>query len=251
MVKIDSEKNGKNVLLMLSGGRDSFLSACRLVDMGYSVKLITYNNGCMSCTENVAALVERVVNLFGEDRVSSAGIHMIAQNIKPLLRPVLYKDPIVWCRDYPHLTLHQLICLACHTAMYAHSIAYCKAFGISYIAEGARKQQRFFVELPEMAEAYKKLCHEHEVELLLPVYDLASDTARKDELAEWGFLPKTYEPQCWAGCPMEEDLTLEQRDCLFKYYKEQIRPQLDSMIDRLCRKKICLGPEGSGCNAYM
>ena len=251
MMKIDNEKPEKNVLLMLSGGRDSFLSACQLIDSGYCIKLITYNNGSMSCTENVTILVERIIKIFGEQRVSFAGIHMIAQNIRPLLLSILYNDPIRWCRDYPYLTLHQLTCLACHTAMYVHSIAYCKAFNISYIAEGAREQQKFFVELPEMINAYKELCRDRGLELLLPVYDLASDRKRKEDLAEWGFLPKTYEPQCWVGCPMEGELKQEQIDCLLKYYHEKIRPQLDSMIDRLSKKKHCLGPNGSECDTYV
>ena len=35
------------VLLMLSGGRDSFLAACRLIEEGWHVHMITYDNGCI------------------------------------------------------------------------------------------------------------------------------------------------------------------------------------------------------------
>ena len=38
----------KTVILMLSGGRDSFLAACRLLDdkNQYKIKMVTYDNGC-------------------------------------------------------------------------------------------------------------------------------------------------------------------------------------------------------------
>lgn len=38
-------QNENAVLLMLSGGRDSFLSACRLIEDGWYVHMITYDNG--------------------------------------------------------------------------------------------------------------------------------------------------------------------------------------------------------------
>lgn len=247
----NEKKMDKTVLLMLSGGRDSYLAACRLIDKGYHIKLITYNNGHMSCTENVIPLVEKIIKVFGEERVSFAGIHMIAQNIMPFLKVVLYENGKKWSRDYPYLPLYQLICLACHTVMYAHSIAYCKAYDIHYIAEGAREQQKFFVELPEMQKEYRELCQAHGLELLLPVYDLKSDIVRKEELAESGFLPKPCEPQCWLGCPMESELSQEQIECLLKYYKECMRPHLDALIEKLIQKKISLGPQGSGFSDYL
>ena len=36
----------KTVLLMLSGGLDSILSMVRLINDGYNVKLINFDNGC-------------------------------------------------------------------------------------------------------------------------------------------------------------------------------------------------------------
>ncbi len=227
----------KRVLLMLSGGRDSFLSVCRLIAEGYHVTMITYDNGRMSSTDNVLKLVKRIEKRFGEDTVSFAGIHTIAQNINPLLGKVLYSESNEIADAYPHLVLNQLNCLACHTVMYLHSIAYCKAHGIDTLAEGARKQQKFFVELPEMRKQYKKLCRNHGIELCLPVYDLDSDIIRKEEIAEWGFLPKSYEPQCWTGCPLLRELDEPQRQDLERYYETEILPVADEMIEKLFVKK--------------
>lgn len=238
MSAIKEETNEKNVLVMLSGGRDSFLTVCKMIALGYHVHLITYDNGCMSGTDNVEILVERIIKRFGEDKVSNAGIHSIAQNIKVLMKKVLYEEPINICSKYPHLIYNQLNCLACHSVMYLHSIAYCKANNITAIAEGARKQQEFFVELPEMKKHYEKMCEQHGIELYMPVYELESDSERKDELAEWGFLPKTYEPQCWLGCPLLKSLTVDQRKDLETYYVTEMRPFFDNIIEKLIVKKI-------------
>ena len=227
----------KNVLIMMSGGRDSFLSVCKMIALGYHVHLITYDNGCMSGTDNVNILIKRIIERFGTDKVSNAGIHSIAQNVKPLLKTLLYEEPTSICSKYPHLIFNQLICLACHSTMYLHSIAYCRANNITAIAEGAREQQGFFVELPEMREQYTSLCQKYEIELHMPVYNLSSDMDRKNELAEWEFLPKSYEPQCWLGCPLLKALTTDQRKDLELYYEKEMRPLFDSMIDRLIIKK--------------
>lgn len=230
----------KKALLMLSGGRDSFLSACELVKDGYQVYLITYSNGYMTQTKKVNELSDRIARVFGDEHIKQAGIHLIAQNIRPLLEKAFNSEPVELCRDYPHLLFGQLNCLVCHTVMYFHSIAYCMAHEIDTIAEGAREEQKFFVELPEMKERYEKLCKKFGLMVRMPVYDLKSDAERKDRLSEWGFQPKSYEPQCWVGCPMLQELTNEQRSCLANYYDHEIEPQAEAIIHRLAEVKRVL-----------
>lgn len=237
MIEMSKNAKKKNVLIMISGGRDSFLTICRMIALGYHVHLITYDNGCMTGTENIDLLIDRIIKRFGSENVSVAGIHTIAQNIKPLLSKILYEEPVKICAEYPHLVYNQLNCLACHSVMYLHSIAYCKANNIEAIAEGARKQQEFFIELPEMKVRFEELCNKYEIELHMPVYDLESDQDRKNELAEWGFSPKSYEPQCWIGCPLLKILTNEQRKDLETYYDKEMRPLFDDIINRLIVKK--------------
>lgn len=227
------------VLLMLSGGRDSFLSACRLVENGYNVNMITYDNGHISHAEYAEAVAGRIIEMFGEEQAKFVGIQAIVQNIRPLMKKALYLEPVQLAEKYPHLLHYQVSCLACHTAMYLHSIAYCLANEIKVISEGAREQQGFFVELPEMSERYEKLCKQYEIELVLPVYNLQSDDERIMELSEWEFHPKSMEPKCWLGCPLCEPLKPEQRNDLAAYYDKEMLPQLDSIIQRLEKKKRC------------
>ena len=242
----ENEKIKKNeVLVMLSGGRDSFLTTCKMIAKGYHVHLVTYDNGCITGTDNVEILYQRLVDRFGEKRVSVVGVCPIAQNIKNFLSKIIYEESIEICKKYPHLITNQVNCLVCHSVMYLHTIAYCKVHGIAAIAEGAREQQSFFVELPEMKERYTDLCKSYGIELHMPVYKLDSDQKRKQELAEWGFLPKTYEPQCWIGCPMLDKLTDEQRLDLARYYDEEMLPYFSTVIDNLIEKKQIEMPYGS------
>lgn len=223
----------KSALLMLSGGRDSFLSACRLFASGYQLHLQVYDNGCISSLDNVTSVVDRLRQRFGNDFVLSYCTTPIASEVNTLRDPVTQKELIELIPKYPNLLISQVNCLACHTSMYLHAIAYCLVHNISSIAEGAREQQKFFVELPPMRDRYVKLCEQYGIELLTPVYDLASDTQRKIELSQWGFSPKSYEPQCWIGRPLLDDLTPQQVDSLEKYYDNEIAPKTDSIISQL------------------
>ena len=114
--------------------------------------------------------------------------------------------------------------------MYLVAIAYCKAMGIGYISEGARKQQGFFVELDDMKNRYEKLCMENDIQLIWPVYELESDTERKIELGRRGLLTKTLEPQCHIGRPQLHKLDEKEKESLSRYYDAEIEPHLNSII---------------------
>lgn len=227
MCETDSREK---VLLMLSGGRDSFLSACHLIENGYYVCMATYDNGHMSMVENAQNVAMRVIKRYGEDNAEFVGVSLISHLIFPLYSYLLYNEVQDISKKYPNLVPSQVNCLACHTAMYVESIAYCKLKSINYIAEGARLEQGFFVELQEMKERYERLCKEHDIKLLTPVYNLESDWERKQLLAMRGFLPKTFEPQCWLGCPLKEPLSTSQRKSLANFYDNEVSPKVSDLI---------------------
>lgn len=237
----NAKKSGdNNVLLMLSGGRDSFLATCRLIEQGFYVHMITYDNGCMSNVEAAGTVAERIIKRYGTNRASFEGIYNIATYLWRLQQKYLYQTIEDSSKKYPFLQPAQLPCLACHTGMYIESIAFCKAHNISFIAEGARKIQNFFVELEVMVNRYRALLHKYDIELILPVYNLEDDWERKQELADRGFVPKTLEPQCWLGCPMKQGLTEQEQKSLADYYDNEIEPKLEDWISAsLLRKKAC------------
>ncbi len=231
----------RDVLLMLSGGRDSFLSACRLIEDGYRVHMITYDNGCLSNLADVGKVADRVIRKYGSSVALFVGIQSVSTSLYRLQESYLYTTIDESSKKYPKIRPAQLPCLVCHTGMYLESIVYCRIHKIAHIAEGARESQKFFVELPEMVERYKKLTEQNGIELILPVYDLKEDWERKLELADRGYVPKTSEPQCWLGSPLRGELSLDEIRSLAAYYDEEIEGKLQKIIEK--RVKECLYEE--------
>ena len=63
----------KEVILMYSGGLDSFLSCVRLVNQGYKVYLLHFDNGSTIGTENIQIGAERLQKMY-KDKVEFLGI---------------------------------------------------------------------------------------------------------------------------------------------------------------------------------
>lgn len=227
----DNIQELKNVLVMLSGGRDSFLATCRLIEQGNHVYMVTYDNGCMSNTEAVTQVAKRIIKKYGSSRASFIGIYSMPTYLYRLQETYLYRTTSESSKQYPNLIPAQLRCLVCRTGMYIEAIAYCKTHNIQCMAEGARKIQKFIVELPEMIERYKMLTKNNEIDLILPVYELSDDWERKLELADRGYIPKTLEPQCWLGCPLRQELSPLEIMSLVDYYDNEIEPKLQKIIN--------------------
>lgn len=138
-------------------------------------------------------------------------------------------------KSYPNIYPYQLNCLCCHTAMHLYSLAYCIAFGIKHMADGARQSQGFIVEMPEMINEYKKLYSSHGITFHTPVFDLQSDYELNLELIRYGFIPKVYEAQCSLGEPIRIPLKSENIDSLIRYYQDWIIPIIDDNLDQVVR----------------
>ena len=54
------KKINKKALVLFSGGKDSLLVTLRLLDKGYKVYLVTYENGCGLKPENVNSTIDRI-----------------------------------------------------------------------------------------------------------------------------------------------------------------------------------------------
>ena len=102
---VDNAKKSEdnNVLLMLSGGRDSFLAACRLIEQGFYVHMITYDNGCMSNVEAAGTVAERIIKRYGTNRASFEGIYNIATSLWRLQQKYLYQTIEDSSKKYPFL----------------------------------------------------------------------------------------------------------------------------------------------------
>ena len=58
----------KEVILMFSGGRDSFLSACYLIEDGFRVCMATFENGAGLQTYNAAHGARRIIETYGQEK---------------------------------------------------------------------------------------------------------------------------------------------------------------------------------------
>ncbi len=224
------------VLLMLSGGRDSFLAACRLLEepKGYNLIMVTYDNGCSYQSGNASYVAERIIKRYGAERARYIGVHKIAGIIREFFFPYFNMKPADQQKNFSGITPSQFHCLICRTSMYIYSILLCKKYGISFLAEGGRRSQKFVIELPGMAkERYAALTKSQGIELLLPVYDLESDWDRDNELLRRKYLSKCLEAKCLIGVPIEDSVDLSVIDGVHAYYDKVILKHIEehSLLD--------------------
>lgn len=203
---------------MLSGGRDSFLSACMLLDEGYRVDMVTYKNGCDIQALRAKDVAERIIRTYGDKKASFLGVHSVFCYIREFYPLFMNKTNYEIYQTYGELTQSQLNCLICRTAMYIMSIILCKKYDIAIIAEGGRKSQGFAVEQDEMVKRYRALLEEYNLELKLPVYSLNNNWKLKNALIKRGFEPKTREAQCLLGYPLEGNLPKAVMEGVLKFY---------------------------------
>ena len=206
----------KSVALLFSGGQDSFLSAIRLIERGYKLHLLTFDNGCMRGLSNVQRSVSRLRRRYG-NKILTYKILNITYPISVLRETYINTSIAQMAEVHPGLTINQVNCLTCHTAMLIKAIQYCKQNNISIIAEGARRSQLFATQQPEILRQYKQLLSKNNLHLLLPVEGIADDYTVKMLIADAGFLPKMYEAQCYVGHPMNLPLQTKQLKSISRF----------------------------------
>lgn len=216
-----------SVILMLSGGRDSFLAACRLLEdeKNFHVKMVTYDNGCSYCSGNAKEVSRRIIEKYGSDHAEYLGVYKIHSVIREFFFPYFNMTPVEQAKEFLGLTPSQFHCLICRTSMYIYSIWLALIHGASSIAEGGRKSQGFVIELPGMIkERYSALVRSAGLELLLPVYDLVDDWMRDNELLSRGYLCKTLEAKCLVGVPLPEGVEDSVIQGVHAYYDKVMLP---------------------------
>lgn len=220
----------KKVLLMLSGGRDSFLSACKLLEdkNEYHVYMVTYDNGCTCQIDKVRTVADRIIKHYGADRAEYLGVYSTAGVAREFFFPYFNMKPEEQMKEFSGMTPSQFHCLVCRTAMYIRSIHLCKVHDIHCIAEGGRKSQEFVIELDGMAnDRYRKLVESQGLELLMPVYDMEDDWIRDNELMMRDFISKCNEAKCLIGVPVRGSIDKSVIDGVNSYYDKVMLPRIE------------------------
>lgn len=226
-------------LHMFSGGRDSLLSASLMIEQGFVVHLITYDNGHIGSIERVSATAKLLKEKYH---------HLV--DILPVVKTGMTMNEFAkdgWymtgaeLNQYPTVQMYQLNCLFCKIAMFVHTIAYCNATEkIHYISDGTRKCQGFYVDSPSFQQYMSEICKKNEITLMSPMYFEESDSVRKCKLSERDLPTKTLEPQCYLGCPICNTLTNENIRDLDKFFIDKIEPKIQPYINQLTVTKRCL-----------
>jgi hypothetical protein len=148
--------------------------------------------------------------------------------------PYFNMKPSEVIKEFGELNVSQFHCLTCRSAMYIWTIIKAKQMGIKYVADGARKNQAFVIELPILIEQFKILFEKYDIEFLTPVYNLNSDWELKNSLLIRGFLPKTIEPQCLLGVPLKQDKapSSEIQNAVLSFYNKTILPNIPNLIKK-------------------
>lgn len=223
----------ERAIVLLSGGRDSFLGSCILIEEGYKIYMVTFENGAGLQAHNAEHAAKRIIEKYGTDKAEFLGVQCIASFWREFFLPYYNMKPSEIIREFGELTISQFHCLSCRMSMYIWSIIKAKQTNIKYIAEGARKDQGFVVELPIFMEKLRNFLNEYDVSLLLPVYELDSNYKMKNELLIRGFVPKTLEPQCLIGVPLPEGKTPDEdiQKAAIKYLDKIIIPRARQLIE--------------------
>lgn len=219
----------KHALVMFSGGKDSLLTACRTIELGYDVHLVTFDNKRTAWLD----VTKETVKLLKTRYKSHVLSHAIIETYDIIATLAEYYNSSTLHQigsQYGLLKPYQVNCLHCHTAMYAKSIILCVQNKYPAIANGARFNQGFIVEHMQMLQEYTDLTDRYNIQLHCPVFS-HDDIQRKMNLADRNILCNVLEPQCWVGCPCKEDLNKKEIRTYMRYYNDQIKDKVIEYID--------------------
>ena len=164
-------------VLMFSGGRDSTLAAVRLHDQGYRLTLVTV------CSNHLFGInaVRRRLREVGKILPADTQWHRIRQ-------------PEELSTD---TSFYEMTCLPCHHAYVVVAAAVATFLNAKALAFGYTGYQNTWPEQTPMAVTrLRDILHRQGIQLLLPVYDLASREQAQNELKGHGISQDSLEQKC-------------------------------------------------------
>lgn len=222
----------KECLVLFSGGKDSLLSTILLIEQGYKVKLVHYDNMCSIGCSNVKKGYIRLVKKYGCDKVEYIGVKNISCFFRKFIN-IMYNMHISEIKEkYGNISISELNCLSCRLSMYIASIIICQKMNIKYVVDGARNSQLFAIEQDEMLNLFKELFNKYNIELLFPVKDVTDDFDEKNQLILRGIIPKMNESQCLLGMPLQSStVDKESLKACINIYEMTFKKITEEMIE--------------------
>lgn len=228
-------ENG-TALVMFSGGKDSFLTACRLVEQGKRVTLLSFNNGAVAAEEHILHGASRLGNRYG-NRIEYAGVYPTVGTLRLIDE---HWASLPWSRlgaEYPDLSNAQVNCLHCQSAMWIAAIAYCVSKSIGTIATGYKSCDPFCTGMPAWNRRMRTTAERHGVSVETPLWTTPEwgefpDVGRDREMEHHMFGPSVLEPQCTIGRPVPPPTDAVERQ-IAQFFDDHIEPYVDRQIDEL------------------
>lgn len=233
-----SETNTRSrILVMFSGGKDSFVTACRLVADGDYVGLISFNNGSVMAEQNFAHGAARLVNRFGEDRIHFEGVYNTAAILMSLKKWYVDQTHETLVAHVPDVSPTQMTCFHCQTAMWIAAIAYAKSKDFDIICTGYRDTDEFCTGTEAYLDLVRNLADSQDILIDVPVWHHESSTmswnvARDTEMSRRRFIPSVYEPKCILGMP-SAPLTRAAQSSLMQYYENILSGLVKEEIEKM------------------
>lgn len=223
----------RQALVLFSGGKDSFLTASRLLRKGYEIRLMSFNNGCVCGEQVFNHSASRLENRYGKEQCQFIGIYNTAATIMRLNEAWANTPYSEMGKRYPAIINTQLNCLHCQSAMWIAAFAYCIAKDIPFVACGYKSTDEFCTGIPQYTESIAKLGCYNNIGVRFPLWETDWDDMGRDyEMAAHGFIPSVYESKCLYGRPVAKMSEREAED-LMSYFHAQIEPHMQGLIENL------------------
>ena len=227
----------KNTICLYSGGKDSHLATCQLIDRGHRIHMVTFENGAGLAGHNAQNGADRIIKRYGQDKAQYLGLYSTAGIWREFFLPFYNLSPTEIQERFGQITVSQFNCLSYRSAMYVAAVKLARLHQINAIADGASSKQGFVIELPCMIEQFFLFFKELGIEFICPVVDLSDDWRLKNLLLCHGFVPKTIEQQCLIGCPIPAMPDENLQNATVKCFQDYIKPKAIELIND---RQFCL-----------
>jgi len=158
--------------IMFTGGQDSTVATCALLEEGRKVHLLSFNNGLCIRLSKPSERVKELTKLFGIEKIthklidSQEAMKFLKSNSTKLVRK--YKSPLIFD-------------LICRFAMEMNTIIYCKKNNVPSVADGNNvAQNQIFMQQKEYLDVSDDFYGQFGIESLHPVF--FSATTRQTNL---------------------------------------------------------------------
>lgn len=223
----------KETLILFSGGKDSFLSTLIMLDKGYKVNLVTFDNGQELKSKNILIGAKRIQKKYGSNKVEIIGIKKTDAIWRELICNFYNYDTDYIKNNFGKITVSQFNCLSCRLAMYILAIIICQSKKIKVVVDGARKSQLFALEQDKMINEFKELFKQFDIDISFPILTETDDYGIKNKILAYGFVPKMNESQCLLGMPIiNNSINDEILNGCFNVYCKELYPKIKTIINK-------------------